>query len=428
MKTVRACSTRFASYPSLMHRICLSSLILILASFTLPGRAENWPQFRGPRGDGTSVEKNVPTHWSQTENVAWKTPLPGVGHSSPVVWENSVFLTSATEDGKRLLIRLDANSGKILWEAIVAKTKRESMHRENSRASSTVATDGQRIITSFQVGDRVQLSSYNYEGKLEWSIQPLRFSGEHGYSYSPIFYQDLVIFDCRQEGDAATLAIEKQSGRIRWRTEPGMKRISHITPLVIKDGAREQLVVSGSNETASYDPRTGKRLWWCEGPSDVAVAGMCFGDGLIFVTAGYPDRTRMGVRVDGSGDVTASGVAWSSRRQVSYVPSPVYHQGHVYSVVDEGMLNCFDMKTGATKWDQRLGGRFRSSMILANGLIYTTNDKGLTTVFRASSEGFQQVSANDLREFCYTTPAISDGHLFLRTEQNIYCISAAQKL
>lgn len=410
-----------------MARFCLSLLVL-LGFVATPAPAENWPQFRGPRGDGTSNEKNVPTRWSQTENVAWKSPIPGIGHSSPVVWENSVFLTSATEDGKRLLLRLDANSGKLLWESAVASTERESMHRENSSASSTVATDGQNVITSFQVGDRVDIRSYDFGGKLRWAVQPLKFSGEHGYSYSPILYKDLVIFDIRQDGDdSATIALDKKDGTLRWRAKPRTKRISHITPLLIDDG-REQLLVSGSDETASYDPQTGKQLWWCKGPSEVAVAGLCYADGLVFTTAGWPSRTRMAIRTDGSGDLPESAVAWSSRRQVTYVPSPVYHEGHLYSIVDEGMLNCFNMKTGETKWDQRIGGRFRSSMVLANGLVYITNDKGLTTVFRATPESFQQVSVNDLKEFCYTTPAISNGRLFIRTEGNLYCIASATKL
>jgi outer membrane protein assembly factor BamB len=411
-----------------MRRICLSLLLLIFAALPPFSWAENWPQFRGPRGDGTSIEKNIPTRWSQTENIAWKTPNRGTGHSSPIVWEDSVFLASAMDNGQRLLARLDAPSGKVLWEAVVASTERESMHRENSSASSTPATDGQRIITSFQVGDRVDLRCYDFNGKLCWNTQPLEFSGQHGYSYSPIFYNDLVILDCRQEGEAATIALEKATGKIRWRTEPRVKRISHITPLLISDGKREQVVVSGSDETASYDPQTGRQLWWCKGPSDVAVAGMCFGDGLLFTAAGYPDRTRMAIRTDGSGDVTDSHVAWSSRRQVTYVPSPVYDRGHIYSIIDEGMLVCFEAKTGESKWDKRLGGRFRSSLVLANGLIYAVNDKGLTTIFRASPESYQEVAANDLGEFCYATPAISNGRLYLRTDGNLYCIISATKL
>ena len=408
-----------------MPRINLIALAPILA---LSLQAENWPQFRGPRGDGTSAESIPPTTWSATNNISWKCALPGEGHSSPIIWNDSIFLTSALPDtGERILIKVDASAGKIAWRTSVAKADRESMHRENSSASSTCATDGTSVITSFQVGDKVDIRAYDFDGKLRWSAQPLQFSGEHGYSYSPIFYKDLVILDCRQGGEAATLAFDKKSGEVKWRAQPKKARISHITPLLINDG-REQLIVSGSDETASYDPATGKQLWWCQGPSDVAVAGMSFGDGLVFTTAGYPARTRMAIRTSGSGDVTATEVAWKTQRQVTYVPSPVYHNGHFYSVLDEGMMCCFDAKTGETKWEQRLGGRFRASLLLADNMIFATNDKGVTTVFRASPESFQQVSVNDLKEFCYASPALSNGRLFIRTGENLFCIGKGQNL
>lgn len=408
-----------------MHRIVLLGL---LAASLVSSAAENWPQFRGPRGDGISSERNAPLRWSATENVLWKTPIPAEGHSSPIVWNDAVFLTTAIPDGSRMLFRVHARSGKILWRAVVAQGERESMHRENSSASSTPATDGTHVITSFQIGDRVDIRSYDFEGKLRWSVQPLKFAGEHGYSYSPIIYKDLVILDCRQEGEAATIALEKATGKIRWRTAPKEKRISHIAPMLIHDGARDQLIVSGSDETASYDPLTGRQFWWSKGPSDVAVAGLSFGEGMIFTTAGYPARTRMAIRVSGQGDVTASAVAWKSQKQVTYVPSPVYHQGHLYTVVDDAMLYCFDAKTGDPKWEQRLGGRFRSSLLLAGENIYATNDKGLTTVFRASADSFQQVGVNDLKELIYATPALSNGRLYFRTGENLYCIGGSENL
>jgi outer membrane protein assembly factor BamB len=389
--------------------------------------AENWPQFRGPRGDGTSAESNPPTEWSATNNITWKTALPGEGHSSPIVWDNSIFLTSALENGDRLLLKLNRSTGKLESQTVVTQSQRESMHRENSSASSTCATDGSTVITSFQVGDKVDIRAYDFSGKQLWASQPLQFSGEHGYSYSPIFYKDLVILDCRQEGDAATIAFDKISGAIRWKTEPKRQRISHIVPLLINDG-RDQLIVSGSDETASYDPATGKQLWWCQGPSDVSVAGMSYGSDLLFVTSGYPNRSRMAIRTDGSGDVTESKVAWKMSRQATYVPSPVYHSGHFYSILDEGMMLCFDAQTGEPKWSERLGGRYRASLLLADGLIYATNDKGTTTIFRASPEGLQQVARNELNEFCYATHALSNGQLFIRTDKHLYCIGEPQKL
>ena len=385
--------------------------------------AGNWPQWRGPNGDGISLETNVPVKWSATENVAWKSPIPGEGHSSPVVWGDRVFLTTALPDSQeRLLLRLEARTGKILWQRTVVKAEPEYIHRENSLASSTPVTDGERIFTSFQNGKRVDLQCYDFDGKQIWSVQPLEFSGEHGYSYTPVIYRDLLIFDCRQEGEAALLALDKRTGKVRWRVEPPRQRISHITPLLVNDGRRQHLIVCGSDEIRSVNPENGKSWWWCRGPSDVAVAGLSYGDGLVFAAAGYPDRTRMAVRVDGSGDVADTHVAWKSRRQVTYVPSPIYHNGHFYSVLDEGILCCFNAKTGETVWDQRLEGRVRSSLVLADGNGYTTNDKGVTTVFRAMPKGFESVSVNDLKEFCYSTPAIADGRLYLRTGKNLFCI------
>jgi hypothetical protein len=405
-----------------MSRMMRMALIGIVC-WAQAAPAENWPQFRGPRGDGTSHETNAPLRWGAAQNVKWKTPLLGEGHSSPIVWEQSVFVTAADEGRGRSLMRLDAHTGKVLWQKKVAAAAKESMHRENNSASSTPVTDGTRVITSFQVGDRVDLRCFDLDGKQLWAVQPLRFDGEHGYGYSPIIYNDLVLFDCRQEGEAALLALDKRTGSVRWRATPGNKRISHVTPLLITHGGQVQLVVSGSDETRSYNPNNGQPIWWCQGPSDVAVAGLVFGDGMVFAAAGYPDRTRMAVRVNGRGDVTKTHIAWSHRRQVTYVPSPVYHNGHVYSVIDEGMLCCFDTKTGQSKWENRLGGRFRSSLLLAGDRIYATSDKGLTTVFEANPRQFRALASNDLGEFCYATPAISNGRMFLRTGSNLFCLA-----
>lgn len=396
---------------------------LLLAVSVAGVQAENWPQWRGPRGDGISLEKRAPVRWSTNENILWRTALPGTGHSSPVVWRDSVFVTTALSNSQeRILLRLEARTGKTIWQRTVVTTPLEYMHRENSPASSTPVTDGKHVFTSFQNGKRAALQCYDFKGKQIWAVEPLEFNGEHGYSYTPLLYRDLLIFDCRQEGEAALMAFEKSTGEVRWRMEPSKARISHITPLLVQEGGRTQVIVSGSNETRGVNPETGETWWWCRGPSDVAVAGLSYGSGLVLATAGYPDRTRMAVRVDGSGDVTETHIAWKSRRQVTYVPSPVYHDGHFYSVLDEGILCCFAAQTGETVWDQRLEGRFRSSLVMVGGIIYATNDKGVTTVFRATPQGFESVVVNDLQEFCYTTPAISGGRMFFRTGRHLVCI------
>lgn len=387
------------------------------------GGAENWPQFRGPRGDGTSRESQVPIRWGATENIHWKSAIPGEGHSSPIVWGDAVFLTSAVKGtGERLLLGLDANTGKIVWQVTVLTAPVEAMHRENSLASSTPVTDGTHVFTSFQAGVRVDLRCFDFDGRQIWSSQPLAFDGEHGYSYSPVLHGDRLFFDCRQEGEAAVLALDKRTGKIRWRAEPVRKRISHAAPLIIGEGSRAQLVVCGSDEVRSYNPDTGQPIWWCAGPSDVGVAGLAYGDGLLFATSGYPTKTRLAVRVDGRGDVTGSHVAWTLRRQVTYVPSPVFHEGHLYTVDDAGVLYCFDAQTGAPTWDHRIGGRVRTSLVLAEGRIYSTNEKGVTTVFAADPKAYREVATNTLGAFSYATPAISGGRLFMRAGGNLYCI------
>ncbi len=399
-------------------------VLLLLNPFA---HADNWPQWRGPKGDGISAEKSVPVTWSTTQNVVWKTAIPGEGHSSPMVWNDSVFLTTAMPDtGERRLIRLDAKSGKILWQRPVLAAPVEAMHRENSPASSTPITDGTRVYTSFQNGKRADIACYDFAGKRLWSAQPVSFAGEHGYSYTPLLHGDLLIYDFCQNDDSAVIAFDKNTGRIRWRHTRKKKEISHITPIFVNEGGRAQLITCGGDEVRSFDPATGKTLWWCDGPTDVCVAGLCHADGVVFATGGYPKRTRLAVRANGSGNVTATHVVWTTGREVSYVPSPVFADGHLFTVVDDGLLYCFNPKTGKAVWDHRLGGRFRSSLVLADGNIYAANDKGVTTVFRASSAGFQPVAANDLQEFCYTTPAIANGRIFIRTGGNLYCIGHSE--
>lgn len=404
----------------------LKRIALILAAAAcLPVNAENWPLFRGPRGDGTSLATNIPTRWSQTENVVWKTAIPGEGHSSPTFWEDSIFLTSAfPSSGERVLMRVNAETGEIEWRRNLFTAPRESMHRENNSASSTPVTDGSLVFTSFQNGNRVDLRAYDFSGREVWAIQPLQFEGEHGYSYTPVIHGDLLLFDCRQEGEAAILGLDKRTGREVWRATPQRKRISHIPPLVIHDGAKHQMVVSGSDETASYNPLTGEQHWRVDGPSDVSVAGLVYGEGMVFVTSGYPARGRMAIQVDGRGDVTETHVKWHLRRQASYVPSPVYKDGHVYTVMDEGMMFCINLESGEPVWDQRLGGRYRASLILVEDKIHATNDRGVTTIFEATPEGYREVAKNELDEFVYTTPAVTHGRLFMRTGENLYCFGA----
>jgi outer membrane protein assembly factor BamB len=399
------------------------AMVAIFLGLQAPVHSENWPQFRGARGDGVSAESNVPVQWDTTKNVAWKTRIPGEGHSSPAVWDRSIFLTTAAKDtGQRSLLRLDAVTGRIAWQQVAVTAPVENMHRENSAASSTAVTDGTYVFTSFQNGSRVDVQCYDFTGRRIWTQQPLTFRGMHGYSYTPVLFRDLVIYDFSQNDQSAVIALDKKTGQQRWRYNRKKQEISHVTPIVI-EGDRPQLVVCGGDEIRGFDPATGRSLWWADGPTDVCVAGISFGEDTVFVNGGYPRKTRMAVKTTGAGDVTQTHVAWSTGREVTYVPSPVYYNGHLYTVVDDGLVYCFEAKSGNATWNHRIGGRFRSSLMLANGNVYATNDKGLTTVFRATPEKFVAVATNDLAEFCYATPAISNGRLYMRTATHLYCIS-----
>jgi outer membrane protein assembly factor BamB len=411
---------------SFVHQIGVSRLCwgIVWWAFCSGVCSAEWAQWRGPHGDGISSEKNPPLKWSGTENVVWKAAIPGEGHSSVVIWKEAMFVTTALRDsGERILLRLNAETGEILWRRTVLTAPIEHMHWQNSPASSTPVTDGKHVYTSFQNGKRVDLRCFDFDGNEIWAVQPLSFEGEHGYSYTPLLYRDVLIVDFAQEGEAATLGLDARTGEIRWRADRIRRRISHVTPLLVEAAGKIQVIVCGSNEIRGLNPLTGETYWFAEGPTDVCVAGLSFGEGMVFATGGFPLATRMAVDVSGAGDVTETHVRWSIRRAVSYVPSPVYHEGYLYTMLDQGLLNCFDVKSGEASWGgERVGGRHRSSLVLADGLIYATDDEGRTTIFRANPETFEQVAVNELGEFCYTTPAIVNGRIYFRTKNHVLCI------
>ena len=204
--------------------------------------------------------------------------------------------------------------------------------------------------------------------------------------------------------------------------KPG-REVSHLPPLIVHSAGKDQAIVSGSSQILSIAPETGHVFWTCRGPSDVCVTSLVFGHDLVFATGGYPERTRMAVRTTGSGDVTDSHVVWSSKKAVSYVPSPVFSGNHVYSILDNGIVYCLDAADGHIVWEKRIGGHHRASLVLVDGNLMATNDQGVTTVFRATPERYEQVAENDLGEFCYATPAVAGGRIYIRTENHLYCIA-----
>jgi outer membrane protein assembly factor BamB len=405
----------------------LPCLLVLLSLAT--ARAEEWPGWRGPRGDGTSQETGIPLRWSKTENVAWEVPVPGKGHSSPVVWGDRIFLTTCLEkEEQRLLLCLDRRDGKLLWQKVVLTARLERKHKLNSYASSTPATDGKHVWVSFLDAPNVLVACYDVEGQEVWRTSPGKFSSVHGFCSPPVLYKDTVILNADQDGDGYLVALEKLTGRQRWRTPRPNKTRSYCPPLLVEAAGKKQLVLSGSKCVAGYDPDSGKQIWIIDGPTEQFVASLVYQDGLFFLTAGFPEHHFMAIRPDGTGNVTRTHIAWRDRKGASYVPSPIADDGYFFLVSDDGVANCLEAKTGKRMWDggERLGRRHSASPVSAGGHLYFTDDDGVTYVLKAGPK-FELVSRNDLGEECSASPAVSRGQLFIRTLGHLWCIGAGEK-
>src|SRR6476469_7296518 len=235
---------------------------LILAVTACASRAENWPGWRGPRGDGTSLETHIPRTWSSSDNVAWKTELPGVGHASPIVWNDRVFtVTAVPEERARALVCLNRNDGRILWQKTVVTSPMERKHSLNSHASSTPATDGELVYVAFLDKAEMVVAAYDFEGKQRWSVRPGPFASMHGFCSSPVLYKDKVIVNGDHDGDSYIVALDRTTGQMQWKTPRENRTRSYVTPIIREIGGRTQMILSGNRCVASYDPNDGSRHW-----------------------------------------------------------------------------------------------------------------------------------------------------------------------
>jgi outer membrane protein assembly factor BamB len=395
------------------------AVIVIFAGLAV---AEDWPGWRGPRGDGTSAESGLPIRWSATENVRWKVPVPGSGHSSPVIVGDRIFLTSCRPETKeRLLLCFDRHDGKLLWERVVLTAPLERKHQFNSYASSTPASEGQHIWVSFYAQPKAVVACYDLHGNKVWQTAPGEFHSVHGYCSVPILYKDLIILNEDQDDPSACLvALDKATGAERWRvSRPGTR--SYCPPLITEAGGRTQMVLSGSNHVTSYNPADGEKLWEIDGPTEQFVASLVPHDGLLFMTGGFPERHVLAIRPDGSGDVTASHIAWRTTKGAGYVPSPVAWDHHVFLVTDEGIASCWEAKTGKQCWQERLGRRHHASPIVAEGRVYLTDCDGNTFVVAANPK-YKLLAKNSFGEDCSASPAAADGKIFYRTANHLWCV------
>lgn len=419
------------------------TLVILLSLISVnQSVAENWPCWRGPRGDGSSVENVVPTNWNGEtgENITWKVRVLGTGHASPIVWGNRIFLVSCVEEKEeRLLLCLDRETGKTLWQKTVVKSQLETKHRLNSFASGTPATDGKIVYVSFLVtsgrevpalnvgkprstttGDML-VAAYDFDGNQLWVTKPGSFTSVHGFCSSPVIYKNLLIVNGDHDGESYVVALNRKTGETVWQTARAHKTRSYCTPIIRDVAGKTQMVMSGSKRVVSLDPLTGEFLWRVDGPTEQFVASMVFDGEKFYMAAGFPTHHVLGIRPDGTADVTDSHVAWHSKQAKCYVPSPVVIGRHLFVADDRGTANCFDTQSGERLWQDRLGKHYSASLIVANELVYFLADDGVTKVVAPGNQ-LEVVATNPLGEYTFASPAVSNGQLFIRGEKHLFAI------
>jgi outer membrane protein assembly factor BamB len=400
-------------------------MIGFLLFFLNFSRAQNWPCWRGPRGDGTCIEQDVPTNWDPA-GAFWKTELPGQGHASPIVWGDRVcMVTGMTATKERILLCLDRTSGKILWHQTVVQGPLEKIHKENSHASGTPATDGQRVYVAFRVGDDIVVAAHDLaSGKQLWLVRPGTHTGEWGFSNSPVLYKDKVIIDGDSKGDSFLIALSREDGGTLWRNNRTNKGISYSAPLIRELAGHNQLIQCGDRCVTSFDPDTGEQFWMVDGPSEEFVATPTYSEtaGLVFISSSWPKRVLLAIRPDGSGNVTQTRIAWQDTRGAPYVPSMIVAGDYLLSVNNGGTAFCYVAATGEVLWQQKLG-RHHASPVLVGGRVFFINDDGQVNVIKPGRQ-FECVVTYELGEPCYASPAISDGRVYLRGFKHLFCIGS----
>lgn len=445
----------------LSSRIVISVFICSLITVSLINSSSakvstNWPQWRGPDGQGVSAETGLPVEWSNTTNVKWKTPIAGRGHSSPIVWSKKIFLTSALDgdvipgrtpgvthklsDGTDFVhpdavganlkhtfkvVCLDRDSGKILWERVAYEGPvYDSRHKKASFASSTPATDGKYVFAFF---GSEGLYAYDFAGKLLWKqAMPKIGTASVGYGVSPILYNNLVIMLCDDSGGNSFIAAyDKKTGKEAWRVARKVD-ITWSSPVLVHTKSRPELVTAAAEAIIAYDPATGKELWRHKGLESNAVPTPVVGGDLVVLTSGYPVKIALAIKAGGSGDITGtSQVVWTYNKGTAYVPSPILYGDYIYLMTDRGLLTCLDAKTGKVEYE---GARvpkptiFMASPVAYEGKILLTSEEGDTYLLKAGPK-HEVLRTNSLGENVYASPAIADGKIFIRGEQNLYCIS-----
>lgn len=400
------------------------SLAVVVAWGTAVLHAEDWPQFRGPTGQGHSSETGVPERWSESENVRWKVLVPGFGWSSPAVVGNQIWLTSATEEGKSLrAICLDKQTGEIRHNVEVFRhADPGKIHSKNSYASPTPIIDADKVYIHFGALGTAALNTTT--GEILWT-KVLEYYHRHGPGGSPQLYRDRLIINCDGFDEQFVVALSTNTGEELWRARRDAQH-AYSTPLWIEVDGKDQIISTGADRTVAYDPMTGKEIWWFTYEGYSLVPRPVYGHGLVFVCSGYNTPWVYAVRPTGQNDVTKSHVVWSLRRGAPLTPSPLLVGDELYLMTDRGVASCVDARTGKVHWQERLGGDYSASPTFVDGRIYIQSESGVTTVIAPGTE-YRQLAQNKIDGRTFASLAISDQAIFLRSDTHLYRIEHERK-
>lgn len=442
-----------------MHRLA-GSLVIGLVALGGAVQAEDWPHWRGPDGRRISSERDLPTTWSRDSGVAWRTPLRGLGVSSPIVVGDLVFLTSqigrgplrpgahpalarggaeSPDDerplgGRRvdgdgdgvvfLVSAFDRADGRSVWEyELAADGDLSQAHQKHNLASPSAVSDGERVYAWFATG---QLVALDMDGGLVWQRHLGRDYGPFeivwGHSSSPVLYEDLIILQCDHETGAYLLALDLRTGEERWKADRGPALRSYSTPLVVAGPDGDELVVNANAGLDGYDPSTGTWLWHADGHNEYPIASATYDDdGMLYTGRGHRAGPYMAIRLGGRGVVDESHVAWRVPTGAPYISSILYYQGLIYMANGNGIVTVVDAETGRRVWQDRVGGIYSASPLAGDGKVYLFSETGETVVLQAGRE-LNILQRNDLGERVVSSPAVSDGRIFIRTDEALIAV------
>lgn len=396
------------------------AICVVVGAVVGSASAADWAEFRGPTGQGHYAGKPLPTEWSKTKNVVWKTAIPGKGWSSPIVVGDRLFLTSAvaipeSKDYRLDAICVDAGSGKIRWTTELFVAKAPKAHNKNSHASPTPISDGKRVYVHF---GHLGVAALDLDGKIAWKSEEHRYSPVHGNGGSPILVGERLVYSIDGGDKQMLVALNVADGKTAWTTNRQSKasrKFSFSTPLLVG----EEIVSPASDMVVGYDAKSGAEKWRAGYQGYSVIPRPVHGHGMIFLSSGYDSPSVYAVKLGGSGDVTKSHIAWSLRKGAPHMPSLLLVGDELYMVSDNGVASCVDAKTGTVHWQERVGGGFSASPFYADGLVYLQSEQGETTVVKAGTT-YEVVSKSDVGERTFASYAAVDGALFLRSETQLY--------